>query len=120
MEPVEINAGQWYLRALRSDERVDDSPTLTAHGIAEPSLYVQECAAGWASEQRFTWAVCEPSTGEMLGEVTAVPDGNTAELSAWCLSGHNAAVVEAYGAVERFISGGLGFVVHHAANRPRA
>ena len=30
MEPIEINAGAWYLRALRADERVDDRPALLA------------------------------------------------------------------------------------------
>jgi hypothetical protein len=28
LEPVEINAGQWYLRGLRADSRVDDRPAL--------------------------------------------------------------------------------------------
>jgi len=28
VEPIEINAGAWYLRCLRADERVDDRPVL--------------------------------------------------------------------------------------------
>lgn len=47
MEPVEINAGTWYLRALRADE--------------------------WAADTGYAWAVCEPTTGEPFAEVTADP-----------------------------------------------
>jgi len=42
MEPVEINAGAWYLRALRADDRVDDRPALAelgetdAHYVTRP------------------------------------------------------------------------------------
>jgi hypothetical protein len=32
MEPVEINAGQWYLRALRADSRINDRPALADLG----------------------------------------------------------------------------------------
>jgi hypothetical protein len=28
LDPVEINAGQWYLRGLRADSRTDDRPAL--------------------------------------------------------------------------------------------
>jgi hypothetical protein len=47
MEPVEINAGAWYLRALRADE--------------------------WATDTVYAWAVCEPTTGQPFAEVTADP-----------------------------------------------
>ena len=32
--------------------------------------YVQERADQWATDTVYTWAVCEPTTGEMLAEVT--------------------------------------------------
>ena len=35
MEPVEINAGSWYLRALRADERIDDRPAVMASCLDE-------------------------------------------------------------------------------------
>ena len=47
MEQVEINAGSWYLRALRPDD--------------------------WAADTGYAWAVCEPTTGEPFAEVTADP-----------------------------------------------
>ena len=72
MEPVEINAGAWYLRALRADDRVDDRPALADLG-EHRSDYVGEAAAHWESETLFTWAVCEPTTGELLAEVTLDP-----------------------------------------------
>lgn len=86
MEPIEVNAGAWYLRALRADERVDDRPALL--GIAQDpdarrftglrrvvdletaGARVDASLRGWAEETRCTWAVCEPSTGELLAEVS--------------------------------------------------
>ena len=35
MEPVEINNGTWYLRALRYDDRVDDRPALADLGESD-------------------------------------------------------------------------------------
>jgi len=35
MEPIEINAGSWYLRALRADERVDDYWPLERDAVLE-------------------------------------------------------------------------------------
>lgn len=72
MEPIEINAGAWYLRALRADDRVDDRSALAEIGEHSPG-YVENAAAQWDSETRYTWAVCEPTTGEMLAEVTLDP-----------------------------------------------
>jgi RimJ/RimL family protein N-acetyltransferase len=86
VEPVEVNAGAWYLRALRADERVDDRPALLAMAQDEDSrrytglrgvvdlptagARVAASARGWAQDTCYGWAVCEPSTGEMLAELT--------------------------------------------------
>lgn len=51
MDPVEINAGAWYLRATFPDE--------------------------WAADTGYSWAVCEPTTGEVLAEVTLDPRRGT-------------------------------------------
>ena len=69
MEPVEINAGTWYLRALRADERVSDVPALRDLGVDDPDVYVASRNAAWADESAFTWAVCEPTTGELVAGV---------------------------------------------------
>lgn len=75
--------------------------------------YVAERIAGWADDTCCTWAVCEPTTGEMLGEVALeqldLPMG-TAEVSCWALErargrGMTRAAV---GSVVRFGFGGLG------------
>ncbi|GED97360.1 hypothetical protein [Gordonia crocea] len=71
MEAVEINAGAWYLRALRNDDRVSDVPALADLGIADPAGFVTAADAGWAEETRFSWAVCEPTTGELMSLITA-------------------------------------------------
>lgn len=72
MQPVEINAGTVYLRAIRADERMDDTPALTDLGITDPD-YVARADADWDQDLRYTWAVCEPTTGEMLGEIALDP-----------------------------------------------
>jgi hypothetical protein len=72
MEPVEINAGAWYLRALRADARIDDRPALAEMGEADTD-YVQKRTAQWEADTTYSWAVCEPTTGELLAEVTLSP-----------------------------------------------
>jgi RimJ/RimL family protein N-acetyltransferase len=103
MEPVEINAGRWYLRALRADDRIDDRPAVLASCAdgevrrwrrrpppdpAEADAYVRRRAQDWARDERYTWAVCEPTTGEMLGEVSLDAVDlvhGTAEAACWAL-----------------------------------
>ncbi len=108
MEPVEINAGAWYLRALRADDRIDDRPALAAGGITDPD-YVTARARGWQEESGYSWAVCEPTTAELVAEivVTPNPDG-TADISGWHREGYAAALEVARPAVRRFVEGALG------------
>ena len=56
MEPVEINAGAWYLRAPRQDELIDDRPSLADLGETDPD-YITRCGTLWASDTGYTWAV---------------------------------------------------------------
>ena len=99
MEPVEINAGVWYLRALRADDRIDDHPALAELGEDNPD-YVGESLARWAADTGYSWAVCEPTTGELLAEVSLDP--RTAALSTRARPGHDAAAAAAADAVRRF------------------
>lgn len=85
VEPIEVNAGAWYLRALRADDRVDDRPAILSMAqdpagrrfaglrhvvdLETARDRVEASNRAWAEDRRCTWAVCEPSTGEMLGEV---------------------------------------------------
>lgn len=85
VEPVEVNAGAYYLRVLRADDRVDDRPAVLANfadpgtarwipeytvaTMADADAYVARRAREWRDDQRCSWAVAEPSTGAMLGEV---------------------------------------------------
>src|SRR5699024_8434646 len=73
MEPVEINAGDWYLRALRADDRIDDRPLLADAGVTDPD-HVPRRTRDWAADTRYSWAVCEPTTGELLAEIVLTPD----------------------------------------------
>lgn len=127
MEPVEINAGAWYLRALRCDDRIDDRPAVIAscedpeirrwrHRPApdpiEAESYIRRRAREWARDERYTWAVCEPSNGAMLGEVElAAVDLSmcTADAACWALSHARGRgmITTALGAVLRFGFEGL-------------
>ncbi|NLE82808.1 MAG: hypothetical protein GX610_25190 [Rhodococcus sp.] len=110
MEPVEVNAGGWYLRALRADERVDDRPALADGAITDPE-YVSRRSAQWESDEHYSWAICQPNTGELLAEVGITPDGDTAILTGWARSGHDDALEAGSAAVSRFTEGALGLTV---------
>ncbi|TNC20685.1 GNAT family N-acetyltransferase [Amycolatopsis alkalitolerans] len=85
MQPVEINAGEYYLRQLRADERLDDRPTLVeafadaehsryivnyrVRNLTEAGKYVNQRAAEWYRDERCSWAIAEPTTGALLGEI---------------------------------------------------
>jgi hypothetical protein len=99
IEPVEINAGQWYLRGLRADARIDDRPALAELGATDPG-HVTRSEADWSSDARYSWAVCEPTTGELLAEVTLDP--STGEVAGRVRPGHDDAVGAALESVRRF------------------
>lgn len=113
MDPIEINAGGWYLRALRADERVDDRPALADGGITDTG-YVGLRASQWAENSVYSWAVCQPNTGELLAEVFLTPEGTTARLTGWAREGHDEALATASAAVTRFAEGALDLTVTHA------
>jgi hypothetical protein len=108
VEPVEINAGAWYLRAPRDDDLIDDRPALADLGETDPD-YVTLCSAHWASDTGYTWAVCEPTTGELLAEVTLDPVAVTLRTRA--RAGHADAAAIAAQSVRRFAAGALGITV---------
>ena len=99
MEPIEINAGAWYLRALRADTLMDDGPALADLGETDPG-YVSRAADEWAGDVRYTWAVCEPTTGVLLAEVALQP--GTGAISTRARAGHAEAADAAAEAVRRF------------------
>lgn len=108
MEPVEINAGTWYLRALRDDDLIDDRPALAELGETDPD-YVTRRDAEWASDTVYSWAVCEPTTGELLAEITLDPVAATMHTRA--RPGHTDAALIAGKSVRRFAAAALGIVV---------
>jgi RimJ/RimL family protein N-acetyltransferase len=129
MEPVEINAGTYYLRQLRADEHIDDRSSLVdsfadadirrfvtrwrIDDMADATKYVEDRAAEWVSDERCSWAVAEPTTGDLVGEVDLIridPDWSTAEAGVWVAPGWRGRGVAAValGAALRFASGALG------------
>ncbi|AYF75022.1 hypothetical protein D7D52_15425 [Nocardia yunnanensis] len=108
MEPIEINAGSWYLRALRADERIDDRPALADGGITDPG-YVARRTAEWAAESHFSWAVCVPTTAELVAEIGVQPHADgTATVTGWARDGYAEALADSLVTVRRFTAGALG------------
>lgn len=105
MEPIEINAGAWYLRALRADDRMDDRPSLADLGEHSPT-HVQTRAAQWDSDTLYSWAVCEPTTGELLAEITLNPA--TGVIESRTRAGFDDATATGIESVRRFAEAMLG------------
>jgi RimJ/RimL family protein N-acetyltransferase len=79
---------------------------------AEAEAYIRRRTGGWTRDERCTWAVCEPTTGEMLGEVELAQLDlchGTAEVACWALPAARGAGMTstALAAVLRFAFGGL-------------
>ncbi len=109
MEPVEINNGQCYLRGLRYDDRVDDRPALADLGETDLD-YIDDAADGWADNTRYTWAVCEPTTGELLAEVTLDPVSGF--MASRARPGFEDAAAMSEDTVRRYAASQLGLQVH--------
>lgn len=108
MEPVEINNGTWYLRGLRYDDRVDDRPALADLGETDGE-YIDDAADAWADDTRYTWAVCEPTTGELLAEITLDPKSGF--MASRARPGHEDAAAMSEDTVRRYASQILGLEV---------
>ena len=89
----------------RADDRVDDRPSLADLGETDPD-YVAKAASGWVGDSRYLWAVCEPTTGELLAEVTLNPASG--EIGSRHRPGHGEAALTGAQAVSRFAAGALG------------
>jgi hypothetical protein len=96
------------LRAPRDDDLIDDRPALADLGEIDPD-YITHCTAQWAADTGYTWAVCEPTTGELLAEVTLDPV--TATLHTRARDGHADAAAIAAQSVRRFAAAALGITV---------
>ena len=102
VEPVEINAGAYYLRQLRADDRIDDRLSLVdsfadselrrfvtrwrIDDVADATAYVARRAEEWEQDERCSWAVAEPTSGDLLGEVDLIrlaQDWHLAEAGCW-------------------------------------
>jgi hypothetical protein len=68
-------------------------------GINDPD-HVAHSNAKWSADSRYSWAVCEVTTGELLAEVTLDPA--TGEIATRARSGHNGAAKAAAESVQRF------------------
>lgn len=87
---------------------MDDRPALAAMGESDPG-HIARCATRWADETGYSWAVCEPTTGEMLAEVTIDPLAAT--LTTRSRDGHDDAAAIAEQSVRRFAASMLGLTI---------
>jgi hypothetical protein len=67
--------------------------------VTDPD-HVVRSAIEWSADSRYSWAVCEPTTGELLAEVTLDPA--TGEIAGRARTGHDDAAAAATGSVQRF------------------
>jgi RimJ/RimL family protein N-acetyltransferase len=104
VEPVEINAGEYYLRAFRNDDRINDVPAiveayadedtrcdLELAGVDGPEVFVAFMTDGWKNDDRWSWAVCDATTAEMLAGIVVRDvdhELKTAEVTCWTQPGH--------------------------------
>lgn len=109
LSPVEINAGAWYLRALRADDRLSDVPALTDLGVPAPGAYIAATEQGWANGDRCVWAVCIPTTGELVALIGVSGGDGTSRMSGAARAGYDQALDAARGPVARFAAQALGF-----------
>lgn len=129
MEPIEINAGTFYLRALRADDRLDDrpsivrafsdpeflrwSPEVQSMTLDEAGAYVTRRADAWAADECCSWAVADPLSGDLLGEVGVREldfDDGTGRAFCWTMPESRGRRVASTGlnAALRFAFDGLG------------
>jgi RimJ/RimL family protein N-acetyltransferase len=140
MEPVEINAGQFYLRRLRADDRIDDRQAIVesfadpelrrwADGLVVPDLaaadaYIARRVEDWAADRRCSWAVADQLDVGLVGVVElrlTDPRTGVADASCWTRPGARGTGVAsgALAAVLNFGFHGLGLrtvVYRHAAS----
>ena len=94
---------------VRCAQTTDRRPACLADlGETDPD-YVTRRATMWASDTGYSWAVCEPTTGEMLGEVRVDP--LTATVSTRARDGHGDAAAIAEQSVRRFAAAMLGLTI---------
>lgn len=79
MEPVELNAGRFYLRQLSGNDRIDDVPALSVvrrhlgHASVDPNI-IHLRQVQWQTGSCFSWAVCEQTRVELLAEALLIPE----------------------------------------------
>lgn len=74
MEPFDINAGRFYLRALHQQSFFDDSAALAELIPPTPIRHAEEAESGWMSNTLYSWAVCEQTSPDLLALITYRPD----------------------------------------------
>lgn len=76
MEPYDINAGRFYLRALHSQIDFDDSDTLRELKPRPPIVTKDDAEDGWMANTVYSWAVCEQTSSDLLALITYEPATN--------------------------------------------
>lgn len=80
--------------------------------------HVALTASGWADDTCYRWAVCEPTTGELLAEVAL--DALDGQISTRYRPGHAAAARTGAEAVSRFAASALSSVAARTDTAPES
>lgn len=95
-------------------------------GVHDPVAYVTTTDRDWADERAFVWAVCVPTTGELIALIGVERDGverdgvepdgaeragDAGRLWGRARAGYDDALEVAVGPVTRFAEGALGLTV---------
>lgn len=85
-------------------------------GVHDPVAYVTTTDRDWADERAFVWAVCVPTTGELIALIgverdDVERDGDAGRLWGRARAGYDDALEVAVGPVTRFAEGALGLTV---------
>jgi RimJ/RimL family protein N-acetyltransferase len=129
VDPVEINAGEYYLRAFRHDDRISDVQAIAdaftdeetrrylaregIDGVSAAEAFLEFLTDGWKYDYRWSWAVCDATTAEVLAGIV-IRDidikSALAEVMCWTQPTHrgrgvlpatlNSVLSWAYGAME--------------------
>ncbi|GAA3843147.1 GNAT family N-acetyltransferase [Saccharothrix violaceirubra] len=110
MEPVEINAGEFYLRQWRADDRIDDREALVAAGRCADrgtaGEFVADRTRRWDDDSVCSWAVCDQLTGTAVGEVALTAEGG---LTCWTTPARRREGIARH-AVSAVVGFGFGFL----------
>lgn len=76
---MELNGGRFYARKLTSDNRIDDVPALSLI-LPDAAQFIADATTAWHEDTKYTWAICEQTSVELLALARLDPKQRTLEV----------------------------------------